>query len=32
MSDILILASIVMLALLFLKVPVYIAVLGGCMV
>lgn len=32
MSDILILASIVMLALLFLKVPVYIAVLGGSMV
>ena len=28
MSDILILASIVMLALLFLKVPVYIAVLS----
>lgn len=32
MSDILILASIVMLALLFLKVPVYIAVLRGSMV
>ena len=32
MSDLLILASIVMLALLFLKVPVYIAVLGGSMV
>ena len=32
MSDILILASIVMLALLFLKVPVYIAVLGSSMV
>jgi|UniRef100_UPI003325BC23 tripartite ATP-independent transporter DctM subunit len=32
MSDILLLASIIMLVLLFLKVPVYIAVLGGAMV
>lgn len=29
MSDILLLAAIVMLVLLFLKVPVYLAVLGG---
>ena len=32
MSDILLLAAIVMLVLLFLKVPVYLAVLGGSMV
>lgn len=32
MSDILLLASIIMLVLLFLKVPVYIAVVGGAMV
>lgn len=32
MSDVLLLAAIVMLVLLFLKVPVYIAVLGGSMV
>lgn len=32
MSEILILATIVMLALLFLKVPVYISVLGGSMI
>ena len=32
MSDILLLAAIVMLVLLFLKVPVYLAVLGGAMV
>lgn len=32
MSDVLVLAAIVMLILLFLKVPVYIAVLGGSMV
>lgn len=32
MSDVLILSAIVMLVLLFLKVPVYIAVLGGSMV
>ena len=32
MSDVLVLAAIVMLVLLFLKVPVYIAVLGGSMV
>jgi len=32
MSDVLLLASIVMLALLFMKVPVYISVLGGSMV
>ena len=32
MSDVLMLSAIVMLVLLFLKVPVYIAVLGGSMV
>ena len=32
MSDVLLLAAVVMLILLFLKVPVYIAVLGGSMV
>ena len=32
MSDILLLVAIVMLVLLFLKVPVYLAVLGGSMV
>lgn len=32
MSDVLVLAAIVMLVLLFLKVPVYISVLGGSMV
>ena len=32
MNNVLLLASIVMLVLLFLKVPVFIAVLGGSMV
>ena len=32
MSDVLMLSAIVMLVLLFLKIPVYIAVLGGSMV